>query len=69
MKPRDLRVKSKMPAMLERLWAEEEGQDLIEYGLLLIFVTLVAIASVGTIGNSLSKIFSNVGSILSSAAG
>ena len=35
-----------MKNMLTRLWKEEEGQDLTEYGLLLLFIALVSIAVV-----------------------
>jgi pilus assembly protein Flp/PilA len=49
----------KMKNLLMRLWKEEEGQDLIEYGLLLLLVALVALTSLPTIGSAISDIFSN----------
>lgn len=58
-----------MKNLLKRLWKDEEGQDLIEYGLLLVLVTLLAITSIGTIGSAVNKIFSNAASVMSSAAG
>lgn len=48
-----------MKIFLKRLWKEEEGQDLVEYGLLLVLITLLAITSIGTIGNAVSDIFNN----------
>jgi len=57
-----------MKNLLKRLWKEEEGQDLVEYGLLLALIALAAIASVGTISQSISDIFSSAAVNISSAA-
>lgn len=57
-----------MKNLMIRLWKEEEGQDLVEYGLLLVLIALVAIASITTIGSSVSKIFSNAASVTTSAS-
>jgi pilus assembly protein Flp/PilA len=54
-----------MKSFLFRLWKEEEGQDLIEYGLLLVLVALLAIASLKVIGSAVSDIFSNAAANLS----
>ena len=35
-----------MMNLLKRLWQEEEGQDLVEYGLLLVLVSLGAVAAI-----------------------
>jgi pilus assembly protein Flp/PilA len=58
-----------MRNLLMRLWKEEEGQDLIEYGLLLVLIALLSVTFIGGIGNAINKIFSNANSVLSSAAG
>lgn len=42
-----------------RLWKEEEGQDLTEYALLLVLISLVATAAMGTLGDAVSDVFSN----------
>ena len=55
-----------MKNLLTRLWKEEEGQDLVEYGLLLVLVALLSVAFVSTIGQQLSSIFSNAASSLTS---
>jgi Flp pilus assembly pilin Flp len=57
-----------MKQQLRHLWCEEEGQDLTEYGLLLITIALVAVASMDTIGAALSDVFSNGTTNLTSAA-
>jgi prepilin peptidase CpaA len=48
-----------MTSILKRLWKEDQGQDLTEYALLVVLVALVAIASMTTLGNSISDVFVN----------
>jgi len=50
-------------------WADDQGQDLIEYALLLAFVALSAAALFSTAGGSINTIWSNTNSQLSTAAG
>jgi Flp pilus assembly pilin Flp len=47
----------------------EEGQDLLEYALLVALIALVAIGAVGLAGNSVSTIFANIAGQLSAAGG
>ena len=53
-----------MKKVLLRLWREEEGQDLTEYGLLLVLLSLAAIASLGTLANAINNTFSAAASAL-----
>ena len=48
-----------MKNFLMRLWKEEEGQDLTEYALLLVLISLVATAAMSTLGTAVSDVFSN----------
>jgi Flp pilus assembly pilin Flp len=48
---------------------EEEGQDLIEYSLLLAFIALASAALFRSAGTSVSKIWSKTSSQLGTAAG
>ena len=57
-----------MRTQLWRLWHEEEGQDLTEYGLLLVLVSLFAFAALAQLGSSISSVFSNAASSLSISA-
>jgi len=50
-----------------RLWKEEEGQDLTEYGLLLVLVALAAIATMQSLASALSNVFSNAAGSLSTS--
>jgi len=49
-----------MKQLLHRLWAEEEGQDLTEYALLLVLLTLAAIGSLSSLATAINGVFSSV---------
>ncbi|MGA8872955.1 MAG: Flp family type IVb pilin [Candidatus Acidiferrales bacterium] len=53
-----------MKTMMMRLWKEEEGQDLIEYALLVSLIALIAAAAFPTVGNSIHTIFVNANACL-----
>jgi len=57
-----------MKNLLNRLWKEEEGQDLTEYALLMVLIALVAIVSMKTLGQTVSNVFSNAALNLSTAS-
>jgi pilus assembly protein Flp/PilA len=48
-----------MKNILMKLWKEEEGQDLMEYGLLLVMVVLFAAAAIAPLGTSIAAFFTN----------
>ena len=54
--------------MLKRLFWNEEGQGLVEYGLILGLVAIVAIAALTSMGGGLRSIFGTVSSTIQSAA-
>ena len=47
---------------------EEEGQDLLEYALLVALIALVAIVAVTAAGNSVGGIFTRIAAALTAAA-
>jgi len=47
-----------MKNLLKRLWQEESGQDLVEYGLLVVLVALAAISTMGTLASAIKNVFS-----------
>jgi len=49
-----------MKQVLARLWREEAGQDLTEYALLLVLLTLAAVGSLGALANAINGVFVNV---------
>lgn len=46
-----------MRAVLQRLWREESGQDLIEYALLASFLSMVSVAALLTLGEAVSGFY------------
>jgi pilus assembly protein Flp/PilA len=55
-----------MKTMITRLWKEEEGQDLVEYGLLVVLISLFAVVAMKGLANGISDAFSNASAQLSS---
>ncbi len=58
----------KMILKLKQFLREEEGQDLVEYALLLVFVALIVIAGLPSLGKTVSNVFSNTTSRLQSGS-
>jgi pilus assembly protein Flp/PilA len=54
--------------MMKKLISDEEGQDLVEYALLLVFLALAAIAVLPTLGKAVNNVFSQSASSLTSAS-
>jgi Flp pilus assembly pilin Flp len=57
-----------MTTLLRNLWNDDQGQDLIEYTLLMAFVALASAALFISAGSSVSKIWSTTNSQLAAAA-
>ena len=53
-----------MNNLLMRLWKEEEGQDLTEYALLLVLLSLAAIGSTGGLATAINGTFAKAASNL-----
>ena len=53
---------------LKNVFLNEDGQDLVEYALLAGFITVAVGATFPPASNSISTIFSRVGSLLAGAA-
>ncbi len=54
-----------MKSVLARLWNDEEGQDLTEYALLLVLLTLAAVTTLNTLANAINGVFANAAANLS----
>jgi len=52
---------------LKFFWSEEDGQDLIEYSLLIVFIAIACAAIVGTGGSSVTPIWMQANTQLSAA--
>jgi Flp pilus assembly pilin Flp len=53
-----------MRELMKKFIRDEEGQDLVEYALLLVFLALAAITILPTLGSSVNKVFSQSNSAL-----
>lgn len=49
-------------------WKEEDGQDLVEYSLLLAFIALAAVALLGGVKTSVNTIWTNINTKMVGAA-
>jgi Flp pilus assembly pilin Flp len=52
----------------KRLWQQDDGQDLVEYGLLLFLVALVAVASMKNLASSISAVFKSAATSMTSTS-
>jgi pilus assembly protein Flp/PilA len=44
-------------AIIRKLWRDDDGQDLLEYGLLASLIAVVAIAAVSSVGTTIMNVF------------
>lgn len=58
-----------MMTLLKRLFCEESGQGMVEYGLIIALVAIAVIAVLGALGGGLGTIFTNVKDELGKAGG
>lgn len=56
-----------MTSALKAFWQEEDGQDLVEYSLLLAFIALAAVSIMNGVGGNIKNLFTTVSSSLSTA--
>ena len=55
-------------SVLNTFWREEDGQDLVEYSLLLAFIALAAVVVLQSTSSSLNKLWNTISATLSNAA-
>jgi Flp pilus assembly pilin Flp len=56
--------KTTVKKMMQKLWAEESGQDVAEYAVMLAVILVIVIGTVRLIGTNANNVFSQVGSQL-----
>jgi pilus assembly protein Flp/PilA len=59
--------KEKTSCWNKRFLQDEQGQDLVEYALLLVFLALAAIAVLPTLGQAVNNVFSQSASTLTAS--
>jgi pilus assembly protein Flp/PilA len=57
-----------MQILLKRLWQDEQGQDLVEYALLIVLIALVCVTTLQTLGKTISQVFTNANTALLNAS-
>jgi Flp pilus assembly pilin Flp len=48
--------------LLERLWREEDGQDIAEYAVMLAVILVIVVGTIRLIGSNANTVFSQVAS-------
>ncbi len=56
-----------MLAPFKALWADESGQDLVEYALLVALIAIVVIAALRILGPIIATVFNNIATNLQNA--
>lgn len=51
---------SYVAVLLSTLRREDEGQDLVEYGLILLLVSIVSIAALGVLGVTINGLYTTI---------
>jgi pilus assembly protein Flp/PilA len=54
---------------LKTFWNREEGQGLVEYALILVLVSIVAIGALAAIGTSVTSVLQSIADTLNNALG
>jgi len=57
-----------MTSALKVFWQEEDGQDLVEYSLLLAFIALAAVSILNGVGTNIRNLFTGMSTALTSAS-
>ncbi len=53
-----------MIQMMQRLWKEQEGQDIAEYAVMLAVILVIVVGTIRLIGGNANNVFSQVGSAI-----
>ena len=56
-----------MLAPFKALWADESGQDLVEYALLVALIAIIVIAALRLLGPIIATVFNNIATNLQNA--
>lgn len=53
-----------MASFLQQLWADEQGQDIAEYAVMLAVILVIVVGTIRLIGSNANNVFSQVGSAI-----
>jgi Flp pilus assembly pilin Flp len=51
-----------MAAFLQKLWTDEQGQDIAEYAVLVAAILIIVVGTIRLVGTNSNTVFSNVAS-------
>ncbi|MGH9504170.1 MAG: Flp family type IVb pilin [Terriglobales bacterium] len=51
-----------MSEFIQRIWSEEQGQDIAEYAVMLAVILVLVVGTIRLVGNNANNVFSNVAS-------
>jgi pilus assembly protein Flp/PilA len=60
-------VEETVKELLNAMWTNDEGQDLAEYGLLLILIAVAVVAAIGLFKNQIVNVFNSATNALTGA--
>jgi Flp pilus assembly pilin Flp len=59
-----LNLNHRVPTGLDRLWRDDEGQDIAEYAVMLAVILVIVVGTIRLIGSNSNNVFSSVSSSL-----
>ncbi len=51
-----------MRSLIERIWFEDQGQDIAEYAVMLAVILVLVVGTIRLVGTNANNVFSNVAS-------
>jgi Flp pilus assembly pilin Flp len=51
-----------MSQLLQRIWSEDQGQDIAEYAVMLAVILVLVVGTIRLVGSNANNVFSNVAS-------
>ena len=51
-----------MSNLIQRIWSEDQGQDIAEYAVMLAVILVLVVGTIRLVGSNANTVFSNVGS-------
>ncbi len=51
-----------MSKLIQRIWSEDQGQDIAEYAVMLAVILVLVVGTIRLVGSNANNVFSNVAS-------
>ncbi|MGA9801293.1 MAG: hypothetical protein WBQ68_19910 [Terriglobales bacterium] len=51
-----------MRSLIQRIWSEDQGQDIAEYAVMLAVILVLVVGTIRLVGSNANTVFSNVAS-------